>query len=198
MFTGLITDLGCLESITEVRPGSCRLAIQTRYDLSRISIGDSVACNGCCLTVAQKNTASLVFEVSNETLTCTSLGTWVIGDKINLEKSLRLGDELGGHLVSGHVDFCGEVNQIYKDGDSLRCLISVQQKYAKLIAEKGSITVDGISLTVNSVTEKEFGVNIIPHTQAITTMGYKKEKEHVNVEVDMLARYVARAISSQK
>ena len=196
MFTGLITDLGKLEDISKLT-GRSLLEIQTNYKLSDILVGASIACNGCCLTVVRKKPQSIIFDVSNETLNCTSLSSWVVGEKINLEKSLKIGDELGGHLVSGHVDFCSQISKIEPDGDSLRFSFHMPRKYSTLIAKKGSITVDGISLTVNAVKDTEFEVNVIPHTYSVTTLGHKKEGQKVNVEIDLLARYVARALSKQ-
>lgn len=190
MFTGIVTDIGTVTA-REAR-GDTRFRIRTAYDTASIAIGASIACSGVCLTVVQKGEDWFTVDVSAETLSRTGLGHWREGSRINLERSLRVGDELGGHIVSGHVDGVGEVTMAKPEGDSLRIDIRAPDALAAFIAEKGSITVDGVSLTVNSVDGASFGVNLIPHTQQVTTLGNLKTGDRVNLEIDTLARYVAR------
>ncbi len=190
MFTGIVTGIGTVRRIE--KRGDTRFEIATTYDPAIIDIGASIACAGCCLTVVEKSAGSFSVDVSAETLSRTALGQWRSGTRINLERALRIGDELGGHLVSGHVDGVGHIVSIAPDGDSKRFRFRVPLELAKFIAEKGSVTLDGTSLTVNEVDHLEFGVNIIPHTQAVTTWGHARAGDAVNVEIDMLARYVAR------
>lgn len=190
MFTGIVTDIGTVTA-REAR-GDTRFRIRTAYDTASIAIGASIACSGVCLTVVQKGEDWFTVDVSAETLSRTGLGNWREGSRINLERSLRVGDELGGHIVSGHVDGVGEVTMVKPEGDSLRIEIRAPDALAAFIAEKGSITVDGVSLTVNSVEGARFGVNLIPHTQQVTTLGSLKAGDRVNLEIDTLARYVAR------
>jgi riboflavin synthase len=193
MFTGIITDLGAVKSIA-FGP-TTRLAISTAYDTATIALGASVACNGCCLSVVEKGAGWLAFEASRETLDKTTMADWKVGHPINLERALKLGDELGGHLVSGHVDGVGRIHSIRPDGGSLRIVIEAPRDMARQIAPKGSITVDGISLTVNEVEGVRFGVNIIPITQTATNLGNAKEGDRVNLEIDLIARYVARLLA---
>ncbi|MFN4277710.1 MAG: riboflavin synthase [Ferrovibrio sp.] len=190
MFTGIVTDIGTVTA-REAR-GDTRFRIRTTYDTASIAIGASIACSGVCLTVVQKGEDWFTVDVSAETLSRTGLGNWREGSRINLERSLRVGDELGGHIVSGHVDGVGDVTMAKPEGDSLRIEIRAPDALAAFIAEKGSITVDGVSLTVNSVDGASFGVNLIPHTQQVTTLGNLKTGDRVNLEIDTLARYVAR------
>jgi riboflavin synthase len=190
MFTGIITDIGAVRAVT--RTGDTRFEIATSYDLTTVDLGASIACNGCCLTVIEKGQGWFAIDASAETLSKTTLGGWKAGTKINLERSLKIGDELGGHIVSGHVDGIGEILSITPEGDSRRFRIRVPGALARFIAQKGSVAVDGTSLTVNEVEGDVFGVNIIPHTQAVTTWGTMVAGQPVNVEIDMLARYVAR------
>ena len=190
MFTGIITDIGTVRAIRQA--GDTRFEIATGYDLTNVAIGASIACGGCCLTVVEKAPDWFAVEVSAETLSKTNLGGWQPGTRINLERSLKIGDELGGHIVSGHVDGLGEIISITRQGDSQRYLIRVAHDLARFIAPKGSIAIDGTSFTVNEVERNSFGVNIIPHTQAVTTWGAMREGQAVNIEIDMLARYVAR------
>ena len=190
MFTGIITDIGTVRAIQ--KRGDTRFEIATAYDLKTVDMGASIACNGCCLTVIEKDADWFAVEVSAETLSKTTLGTWGEGTRINLEQALKLGDELGGHIVSGHVDGVGEIVSITPEGDSRRFRFRVPAVLARFIASKGSVAVDGTSLTVNEVEGCEFGVNIIPHTQAVTTWGQARAGQPVNIEIDMLARYVAR------
>lgn len=190
MFTGIVTDIGTVTA-REAR-GDTRFRISTAYDTASIAIGASIACSGVCLTVVQKGEDWFAVDVSAETLSRTGLGNWREGSRINLERSLRVGDELGGHIVSGHVDGVGDVTMAKPEGDSLRIEIRAPDALAAFIAEKGSITMDGASLTVNSVEGASFGVNLIPHTQQVTTLGNLKAGDRVNLEIDTLARYVAR------
>ncbi|MFN4141684.1 riboflavin synthase [Aestuariivirga sp.] len=190
MFTGIITDVGAVRAIRKA--GDTRFEIATAYDLSTVDIGASIACNGCCLTVVEKGGDWFAIEASAETLSKTTLEDWKDGTRINLERALKIGDELGGHIVSGHVDGVGEIVSITPEGDSKRFRIRVPAGLARYIAPKGSVAVDGTSLTVNEVEGEVFGVNIIPHTQAVTTWGAMREGQRVNIEIDMLARYVAR------
>lgn len=194
MFTGLITDQGEIAVIQDANGGS-RMEIRTQYDTSVIDVGASIACNGCCLTAVELSRDSFVVEVSKETLSRTTLGNWQAGRIINLERSIKLGDEMGGHLVSGHVDCTAEVISRERDGESYRFLFRLPPEFAKFIAAKGSVAVDGVSLTVNEVGADQFGVNIIPHTCAVTGFGALKPGDIVNIEIDMLARYVARLLN---
>ncbi len=195
MFTGIVTDMG--EVIAIEQRGDTRLTIATAYDPDTIALGASIACSGCCLTAVetgrlQDGRGFFAVDASAETLARTTLGNWKTGARINLERPLKMGDELGGHVVSGHVDDVGEIISIVPEGDSLRFRFRVSPEIARFIAPKGSVSLDGTSLTVNEVEGNEFGVNIIPHTQAVTTWGKAKAGDRVNVEIDMLARYVAR------
>ncbi|HWA42084.1 MAG TPA: riboflavin synthase [Hypericibacter adhaerens] len=190
MFTGIITDLG---KVRERKPGAVtRLVIETQYDTAGIALGASIACNGCCLSVVEKGPGWLAFEASNETLDVTTLGGWQVGTRVNLERALRLGDELGGHLVSGHVDGVGRIKSVRPDGGSVRLTVSAPKALARFIAPKGSIAMDGVSLTVNEVAGVDFGVNIIPITLEATNLGAAHEGDRVNLEIDMMARYLAR------
>lgn len=190
MFTGIITDIGTVRAI--VKKGDTRFEIATAYDTATIAMGASIACNGCCLTVIEKGPGWFAVEASAETLSRTTLGRWREGTRINLERALRLGDELGGHIVSGHVDGVGRIVSLRPEGDSIRIRFQVPTELARFIAPKGSVAIDGTSLTVNEVEGCEFGVNIIPHTRAVTTWGEAAPGQAVNIEIDMLARYVAR------
>jgi riboflavin synthase len=193
LFTGIITDLGSVRAISG--SGDKRFEFSTAYDTSTVDMGASIACSGVCLTVIDKGPNWFAAMVSNETLSCTTLRTWQEGTPVNLERALKVGDELGGHIVSGHVDGVGEVTSLSTDADSHRFSFSVPTDLSRQIAAKGSITIDGISLTVNEVGENTFGVNIIPHTMAVTSIGKKQIGDAVNLEVDMLARYVARLLN---
>ena len=193
MFTGIITDLGKVKSI-DFGP-TTRLEIATAYDTGGIALGASIACNGCCLSVVEKGPGWMAFEASRETLDKTTMADWEVGHPINLERALKVGDELGGHLVSGHVDGVGRILSIKPDGGSLRLVIEAPAGMARMIAPKGSIVVDGISLTVNEVDGTRFGVNIIPITQTATNLGQVREGERVNLEIDLIARYVARLLA---
>jgi riboflavin synthase len=199
MFTGIVTDIG---EITAVKAGGQagdrRFVIRTKHDMKPVAIGASIACSGCCLTVIDKGTNWFAVEASGETLAKTHLGDWKQGSRLNLEMSLKLGDELGGHLVYGHVDGVGKVAAMTPEGGSVRFVFEAPADLAPFIASKGSVAVDGISLTVNEVRGNRFGVNVISHTQAVTTLGQTKVGQRVNLEVDMLARYVQRLLEHQK
>ena len=191
MFTGIITDVGRVRAV-EDRGGGRRLVISTAYDLSTVDLGASICCSGACLSVVEKGEDTFAVDVSRETLTKTTLGVWIPGRLVNLERSLKLGDELGGHLVSGHVDGVAEVVRALSDGDSLRVQLRAPAPLHRFIAQKGSVTIDGVSLTVNEVEGEVFGVNLIPITRTATTLGGMRGGDRVNLEVDQLARYVAR------
>ncbi len=199
MFTGIVTDIG---EITTVTPGGQvgdrRFVIRTKHDMKPVAIGASIACSGCCLTVIEKGADWFAVEASGESLDKTHLGDWKRGSRINLEMSLKLGDELGGHLVYGHVDGVGKVAAMTPEGGSVRFIFEVPADLAPFIASKGSVAVDGISLTVNEVKGNRFGVNVISHTQAVTSLGQAKVGQRVNLEVDMLARYVQRLLEHHR
>jgi riboflavin synthase len=190
MFTGIITDLGRVRTIED--RGDSYIEIETGYDTAGIDIGASIACSGPCLTVVDKGPDWFGVNVSAETLACTTLGDWQAGQPVNLERSLRVGDELGGHIVSGHVDGVATLESRREEGASVRFVFTVPKALAKFIASKGAVALDGVSLTVNEVDGTRFGVNIIPHTQEMTTFGALEIGSRVNLEVDVLARYVAR------
>ena len=199
MFTGIVTDVGEVTVLTQGgQAGDRRFVIRTKHDMAPIAMGASIACSGCCLTVIEKGPDWFAVEVSGETLDKTHLGDWKQGQRINLELSLKLGDELGGHLVYGHVDGVGKVVSMTPEGGSMRFIFEAPGDLARFIAPKGSIAVDGISLTVNQVEGNRFGINIISHTQAVTTLGAAKPGQRVNLEVDMLARYVQRLLEHGK
>lgn len=190
MFTGIITDVGRIRKVE--RRGDTRFAVTTSYDPASIEIGASIACHGACLTVVDKGEDWFAVDVSAETLACTCLGDWRVGEPINLERALRVGDELGGHIVTGHVDGIGTIVERRAEGDSIRLEFEAPRQLARFIASKGSVTVNGASLTINQVDGNRFGVNLIPHTLAHTTFGDAGLKDRVNLEIDVLARYVAR------
>ena len=195
MFTGIITDLG---KVLEITPGAVtRLKIGTAFDTAGIDLGASIACNGICLSVVEKAPGWVAFEASNETIDKTTLGDWKPGTPVNLERALKLGDELGGHMVSGHVDGVGRITDVRQDGGSTRIDLEAPADLARSIAAKGSITVDGVSLTVNEVNGTVFGVNIIPITQTATNLGDAKSGVRVNLEIDLIARYVARLLGKE-
>jgi len=198
MFTGIIQSIGHLQSI-EKNQTDCRLRIQVgALDMSTVVLGDSIAVNGVCLTAIQFDDNGFSADVSNETLSKTTLGNLKVQEKVNLEKALTLSTPLGGHLVSGHVDGVGTIVKRYSDGKSERFEIEAPAELAKYIAQKGSICVDGISLTVNAVSGAVFELNIVPHTLEKTTMGRYQAGERVNLEVDLLARYMERLILGDK
>jgi riboflavin synthase len=193
MFTGIITDIGELAA----RQGG-QLAIRCSYAADSIAIGASISCDGACLTATEVSRAGngslFKVDVSNETLSKTTLGDWQPGQRINLERALKAGDELGGHIVAGHVDGVARIVAIRPDGQSQRFSLETSRDLARFIARKGSVALDGISLTVNEVDRDRFGINVIPHTLTHTTWSAKKPGDRVNLEVDVFARYVARAM----
>ncbi len=197
MFTGIITDMGRVASIDQKVGGDTRLGIHTNFDLSKTDIGASIACAGCCLTVVKKLDDIFFVDVSAESLSKTNIGSWTVGSKLNLEQALKMGDELGGHIVSGHIDGLADLISVTPEGDSHHLVFKASKDLAGFIAPKGSVTLDGVSLTVNEVNNTQFGVNIIPHTWDKTTLGDLKAGNHAHIEIDMLARYVARALAYQ-
>jgi riboflavin synthase len=194
MFTGIVTDIGEIRSVDQ--RGDMRIVIGTTYDTSTIAMGASIACSGCCLTVVDKGADWFAVDVSGESVAKTAAGMWSEGLTLNLERAMKVGDELGGHIVTGHVDGVGDVLGVCPEGDSHRVGIRVSDEIAPYIATKGSVTVDGVSLTVNDVRDADdgthFSVNIIPHTWAVTTLGELTTGRAVNLEIDILARYLAR------
>ena len=194
MFTGIVTALGTVSSVSPLGNGQdMRLVIAAPWpDTASIAIGASVACSGCCLTATEVGAAWFAADASAETLACTTLGRWRAGSRVNLERSLRMGDELGGHIVSGHVDGVGEALSATPENASTSWVFRVPRPLARCIAVKGSVAVDGVSLTVNAVDGDTFGVNVIPHTARVTGFGSLVPGDAVNIEIDMLARYVAR------
>lgn len=196
MFTGIVTDMGEVTRI-EDKKGIRRILIGTHFDVSKMNIGASIACDGCCLTVVDKEGGCFAVDASNETLEKTTVSDWEIGTKINLEQSLKLGDEMGGHIVTGHVDGVGILEEITPDGESHRLKFRVPDHIYQYLASKGSVAVNGISLTVNEVEDGCFGVMIIPHTREVTNINHWKQGQRINIEVDMLARYVARILGKE-
>jgi len=195
MFTGIVTDVGRVRHIEKL--GDTHFVISTALDLANVPMGASIACSGVCLTVVDKGTGKdnwFAVTASGETLSKTTLGAWKVGDPVNLERPMRVGDEFGGHIVSGHVDGVAEVKLAAPEGESTRMMFEVPVALAKFIAPKGSVALDGVSLTVNEVDGTRFGVNIIPHTFKVTTFGKVKPGSKVNLEIDLLARYVARTL----
>ena len=194
MFTGIITDIGTIHSAEQ--RGDLRLVIGCAYEMEGVAIGASIACSGACLTVVEKGEDWFAVDLSGETVTRTAPGLWVEGGRLNLERALKIGDELGGHIVTGHVDGIGTVADVTPQGDSHRVTFAVGPELAPLIAPKGSITIDGVSLTVNGVTDVDgkthFSVNLIPHTWGVTTLGRLVAGVSVNIEIDVLARYLDR------
>jgi len=192
MFTGIITDVGRVRRL--LRSELLELTIGTAFDTVAIPVGASIACSGACLTVVAVEPGAFRVQVSVETLTCTTLGGWEEGTPVNLEKSLRLGDELGGHLVLGHVDGIARIAERQPEAESVRFVFEAPQELAPFIAPKGSVALDGVSLTVNEVAQNRFGVNIIPHTLACTNLGSLQPGQRMNLEIDLIARYVARLL----
>ena len=195
MFTGIVTDVGTVRSAEQ--RGDLRLVIDTSYDLDTVDLGASISCSGVCLTVVDKGDDWFAVDVSGETVSRSAADRWREGAKLNLERALRLGDELGGHIVTGHVDAVAEVVDTRADGDSMRVEVGLPRDLAPMIAPKGSVTLDGVSLTVNDVRENSFSVNIIPHTAQHTTLGTLKADQQLNVEVDVLARYIDRMLAAR-
>ena len=194
MFTGIITDVGTIRSVEQ--RGDLHLIIGCGYDMATVDLGASIACSGCCLTVVDKGPDWFAVDASAETVSKTAQGQWTAGRKLNLERALKIGDELGGHIVTGHVDGVGEIVGLAREGDSHRVSVRVGSDLAFSIASKGSVTVDGVSLTVNEVADTAegtiFGLNIIPHTWAVTAFANMSAGQSVNIEIDILARYLAR------
>ena len=200
MFTGIVTDVGTVLSAEQ--RGDLRVRIGTAYDLSTVDLGASIACSGVCLTVVDKGQDWFEVDVSTETLSRTASGLWQNGARLNLERSLRLGDELGGHIVSGHIDGIAKVTDVSPEGGSMRIDLSVSRDLGPAIAPKGSVTLDGVSLTVNDVRDADggtthFSVNIIPHTAEQTTLGQIQPGQQLNVEIDVLARYLERMLAAR-
>ena len=200
MFTGIVTDVGTVRSAEQ--RGDMRLVIATGYDMDSVELGASIACSGACLTVVDKGDDWFAVDVSGETVAKTAADRWREGARLNLERSLRLGDELGGHIVTGHVDAVGEVVGVTPEGDSKRVEIAVPRALGPMIAAKGSVALDGASMTVNQVRDAEdettlLSVNLIPHTAQHTTLGELTEGRQLNVEVDVLARYIDRMLAAR-
>jgi riboflavin synthase len=194
MFTGIVTDIGTIEAVEQT--GDLRVRIATTYDTATVDLGASIACSGVCLTVVDKGPGWFAVDVSRETVSRTARDQWTAGRRLNLERALKLGDELGGHIVTGHVDGLGEVIEVAQEGGSHRVTIEAGPEIAPYLAAKGSVTVDGVSLTVNSVEDgpegTRFGLNIIPHTAEVTTFADIAAGQAVNLEIDVLARYLQR------
>jgi len=194
MFTGIITDVGTIRTLE--RRGDLRARIGTAYDPEGIDLGASIACDGCCLTVVDRGRddqgAWFDVDISAESVSKTAISDWAEGRGVNLERALKVGDELGGHIVSGHVDGVAHITGMQDEGDSTRYTFEVPEALARFIAPKGSVALDGTSLTVNEVGRTHFGVNLIPHTKTVTTLGAAQVGDKVNLEIDTLARYVAR------
>ena len=188
MFTGIVSDVGTIKT-AETR-GDLRVVVETAYDTASVDLGASIACSGVCLTVVDKGPGWFAVDVSGETTSRTAQGQWSAGRRLNLERAMKLGEELGGHIVTGHVDGVAEVVEIVPEGDSKRIAIRVPGDLAPFLAPKGSVTVDGVSLTVNTGTR--FAINLIPHTQKVTTLGALTPGQPVNIEIDVLARYLQR------
>ncbi|MBL8660550.1 MAG: riboflavin synthase [Rhodospirillales bacterium] len=200
MFTGIVADLGTVRDVREVDSAGAgadrRLEITTALPAAEFATGASISCSGICLTVIDRGADWFAVTVSAETLSRTTVGAWRVGTAVNLERSVRLGDELGGHLVSGHVDGLGTLTSAMAEGASRRMVFAIPEPLRRHVAEKGSIAVDGVSLTVNEVDNNHFGVNIIPHTLNVTTLGRLQVGDRVNIEIDLLARYVARFLET--
>ena len=192
MFTGIISDVGTERAIE--KRGDTRVTVATGYPMVEIAIGASIACSGPCLTVIAKGNDWFAVDASAETLACSTLGSWREGTRVNLERALKMGDELGGHMQTGHVDTVATVTSRRPEGDSLRLTFTVPEPHDRAIAAKGAVAIDGVSLTVNEVEGNRFGVNIIRHTQLETTLGALAPGDRVNIEIDLIARYLARLI----
>lgn len=202
MFTGIVTDVGRVRAVRKTgsehaKGEGRRFEISTAFDIASIDLGASIAHGGACMTVVEKGSDWYAFEASAESLDKTTMGTWQVGQAINLERAMRLGDELGGHMVSGHIDDVGRVVSREPVGDSVAFGLSVPPPLVKFLAPKGSITIDGVSLTINTVAGNILSVNVIPHSQTATTIGALQVGDQVNVEIDMLARYVARLLGQE-
>lgn len=194
MFTGIVTDVGRVRSIE--RRGDTRIEIATAYDTGGVAIGASISCGGACMTVVETGPGWFAVDVSDESLSRTSIGTWAVEVEVNLERSLRLGDEMGGHMVTGHIDGLASLEAIDPIGDSHQIQVLAPEGLEGLVAEKGSVALDGVSLTVNRVDGQRFWINLIPHTWAHTTFRNRRVGDDLNMEVDPLARYVARLLET--
>ena len=195
MFTGIVTDVGRVRHVE--KRGDTHVVISTKYDTANVEMGASIACAGVCMTVVDKGAgkdAWFAVTASGETLSKTTLGEWKVNDPVNLERPMRVGDEFGGHIVTGHIDGLAELKSLVPEGESTRMTFEVAPTLARFVATKGSVALDGVSLTVNEVDGARFGVNIIPHTQKVTTFGRLKPGMKVNFEIDLMARYVARLV----
>ena len=195
MFTGIVTDVGRIRQVEQ--RGDLRARIATKYDTTRVDIGASIACDGVCLTVVALGPDWFDVDISAETVSKTNLSAWTEGRRVNLERALKVGDELGGHIVSGHVDGLAEVVGLRDEGDSTRVTLRAPKDLARFIASKGSVALNGTSLTVNEVSGCDFGINFIPHTKEVTTWGDVALGDMVNLEIDTLARYVARLAEAE-
>lgn len=198
MFTGIVTDVGKISSMSRENADrdDLRIIIETTYDMDTVDIGASIASSGVCLTVVDKDTGWYAVDVSDETLRVTNLSDWQIGHEVNLERALKVGDELGGHIVTGHVDCLGEITKLQDTAGSIHMEITIPRSEGNQVAKKGSVAIDGVSLTVNDVIDTDdtttFTINLIPHTQSVTSFRNSKCGDKVNIEFDVLARYVAR------
>ena len=197
MFSGIVTDVGRVRSVAESAGGGLMLEIGTAYDTGTVALGASIACSGPCLTVVDKGPGWFAVDVSRETADRTTLGDWRAGTGVNLERALALGDELGGHLVTGHIDGVAVVESAEREGESLRLTIRCPAEFSRFVASKGSVALDGVSLTVNEVAGDVFGINLIPHTLAETTFQGCAAGRRLNLEVDLIARYLARLHSER-
>lgn len=195
MFTGIITDIGKVKTVDESSKDLI-ISVQTRYNIEKINIGASIACNGVCLTVVKKTADELYFQISNETIRCSNFANISLDAPINLEKSLCIGDELSGHIVLGHIDSTTKILDVGREGDSYKFIFEIPSGYTNFIVPKGSITLNGVALTVNDVSPNSFSVNIIPHTWQNTTFQSCKKGDIINLEVDSIARYVNGRIST--
>lgn len=194
MFTGLIQDIGFIKTMQKYDHGDVRYEIETNMNLKVVHMGASICCSGVCLTVVEKTENTFFADASIETLNKTNLGAWRVMTRINIEPSLKVGDEIGGHFVSGHVDTITQITDMQEEGESICITFAIPNGYRRYIAPKGSIVIDGISLTVNDVTDDTFQVNIIPHTWDMTTLSDRQKGDKVNLEIDILARYVVNAL----
>ena len=192
MFSGIVTDVGHVRAVADAGGGGRRLEIGTAYDTGTVALGASIACSGPCLTVTDKGPGWFAVDVSGETASRTTIGDWRTGTRVNLERALCLGDEIGGHLVTGHIDGVGLVERAEPEGESLRLTIRCPAALARFVASKGSVALDGVSLTVNEVDGAVFGINLIPHTLSCTTLDGCAAGRRLNLEVDLIARYLAR------
>lgn len=195
MFTGIVTDIGIVRSVEQ--RGDLRLTIDCSYDMDTVDLGASIACSGACLTVVDKGEDWFAVDISGETISKTAPGLWSEGARLNLERALRVGDELGGHIVTGHVDAVATVTDANEVGGSIDVRVEAPRAFGGAIAPKGSITLDGVSLTVNEVNARTFSVTLIPHTLAMTTLSELEAGSLLNLEVDLVARYVARFLSTE-